>query len=286
VKTVLVAAGIAWMLAASSPAYAQGNSQNRKNKPPSRNELAVTAVAAPAPAGVTPLAWIDDASLLGADMLAVSMSASRWSGGGVSEVDIPVVDIAYGLAPRVQLAMSVPRVVGGVDPDGAAGGIGTSFFSAKIALYEAPGHSFKVAVSPTMQVLGKGVAAALGPDVNRFRWGLPLSGEISAGAVRVYGGGGYFTPGLWYSGGAVAVRATQRTFVSGGVSRAWRTSDLPDVPLSSRDRKEISGGAAYVVTPLISVFGSIGHTVATLEENGAGTSIAGGVSFAFVTVGR
>jgi hypothetical protein len=55
------------------------------------------------------------------------------------------------------------------------------------------------------------------------------------------------------------------------------------VLLSERDRKEISGGASYALRPTISAFGSIGRTFATLEENGAGTSISGGLSIVFAT---
>jgi hypothetical protein len=279
----LLAAGAVLALAAT-PSYAQGKSQQKKNNaPPSRNDLAA-APAAPAPSGATPLAWIDDASLLGTNMLAVSISTSRWSGGGLSEVDAPIVDAAYGVAPRVQLSMSVPRVVGSADPGGAAGGIGTSFFSAKLALYE--NRSFRVAASPTVQLLGKGVVASLGPDEGRARFGLPASAEVSSGPVRLYGGGGYFSPGVWFTGAAAALRATDHLYVSTGISRAWRTQGDSGLALSDRDRKEISGGAAYVVTPLVSVFGSVGRTFATLEQNGAGTSVSAGVSFAFVAAGR
>lgn len=277
-------------------AAAQGNSANApgRNKTrgggstaaaaPSRNELASVGVSPVAGAtGATPLAWVDDASLLPAGTVTLSMSAMRWSGSGVSEVDAPIVDAAIGLTPRVQLSASVPRVVGSADPDGAVGGVGTSFFAAKIAVFEAAQHSIKVAMTPTMQVLGEGVVAALEPGEGRVRWGLPVSGEISRGSLRLYGGGGYFSPGLWFSGAAVGAQAARNVFVSAGFSRAWRHSDVPDIPLSQRDRKELSGGVAYVLHPSVTVFGSIGRTIRTLVENGAGTSIVGGASLTFAT---
>ena len=276
------------LVLAGAPAFAQGKSQQNKNKnagtpaPPSRNDLAAAAPVAPTPTGgATPLAWIDDASLLAPGMVSLSLSAMRWAGGGASEVDAPIVDAAIGLSPRVQLSASVPRVVGSGDPEGALGGVGTSFFSAKVQLYESSTHAIKFAAAPTLQVLGEGVVATLGPDQGRLRWGLPMSAEISHGAVRLYGGGGYFSPGLWFSGAAVSGQAAEKVFVSVGFSRAWRHSDDPTIPLSERDRNEISGGAAYVLSPAITLFGSLGHTVKTLAENGAGTSIACGVSFSF-----
>lgn len=280
--------GLSLVLACCATAAAQGRSAQApgKNKPktttaaPSRNELAAVAVApVPSTSGATPLAWIDDATLLPPGMVTASLSALRWSGGGLSEVDFPIVDFAAGIAPRLQVSASVPRVVGGGDPDGAVGGVGTSFFGAKIGVYQHPKRSFKVAATPTLQVLGEGVVASLEPGEGRVRWGLPVSAEVSRGALRIYGGSGYFSPGLWFAGAAVATQASEKVFVSGGFSRAWRHSDIPDVPMSERDHKELSGGVAYILRPSITIFGSIGHSVMTLVENGAGTSIIGGASF-------
>lgn len=284
---VMLAAGVVLTLAVSTPVLAQGNSQKKKNPaPPSRNELTAAAPIATLATGATPLAWIDDASLLAPGMVALSVSAMRWQGGGLSEVDAPIVDAAFGLAPRVQLSASVPRVVGSADPAGAAGGVGTSFFSAKIAVYEAPAHAFKVATTPTLQLLGEGIVQSLGSLQSRVRWGLPVSAEVSSGTTRLYGGAGYFSPGLWFSGIAVGFGVNDKTNASVGVSRAWRRTETPDVPMSERDRKEISGGASYALRPGVGVFGSIGRTFATLDENGAGTSISGGLSIFFATEAR
>jgi hypothetical protein len=282
----------AFVLCGSSSAWAQGNSAQApgktKNKgsaaaaAPSRNELGAIGVApASGASGATPLAWVDDASLLPPGMVTFSMSAMRWSGGGANEVDAPIVDAAFGLTPRVQISASIPRVVGSADAEGAVGGVGTSFFAAKIGVYEHAKRPFKVAATPTLQLLGEGVVASLEPGASRVRWGLPVSAEISHGTMRVYGGGGYFSPGLWFSGAAVGAQVSPKVFASAGFSRAWRHSEVPDVPLSERDRKEISGGVACVLHPNITVFGSIGRTVRTLVENGAGTSIVGGASFSF-----
>jgi hypothetical protein len=274
-------AGVMVALAASTTASAQGNSQKKNAAPPSRNQLAPASPAAPSPTSATPLAWVDDASLLAPGQIALSVSAMRWQGGGVSEVDVPIVDAAFGLAPRVQLSASVPRVVGGADASGAAGGVGTSFFSTKIAVYEHAVSRFKVAAAPTLQLLSAGVVASLSTSQSRVRWGLPVSAEVSSGTTRLYGGGGYFSPGLWFSGVAVGFGINGKTNASVGVSRAWRRTDIADLPMSNRDRKEISGGVSYALRPRITAFGSIGRTFATLDENGAGTSISGGVSIVF-----
>src|SRR5207244_1845076 len=121
-------------LTRSSPAFAQGKSQaHQKGSPPSRSALPAPAVASPV-GGVTPFAWVGDASLIEPGTIWLAMSVVRWQGSDASEVDVPVVDAAVGLTRRVQLAASVPRSMTDVDPSGAAGGIGTSYFSAKIAV--------------------------------------------------------------------------------------------------------------------------------------------------------
>ena len=297
----LFAAG-ALVMALAAPSFAQGNSGNAPghggqgngngngqskgaSAPPSRNQLAPVAVASadvPVAISATPIAWVDDASILAPGVFALSFSAVRWSGSDTSEVDVPIVNVAMGLAPRVQLGASVTLTLGSSDPSGAAGGVGTSFFTAKVQLYSDATSGVRFAAAPTLQLLGEGVAAALGPNESRTRWGLPLSGEIDRGAVRLYGGGGYFSPGLWFTGAAVAVQTAPKLILNAGVSRAWRSvEDGVEVALSDRDRKEVTGGAAYVVAPHIVAFGSIGRTFATLDENGAGTTLSAGLSIWF-----
>jgi hypothetical protein len=84
---------------------------------------------------------------------------------------------------------------------------------------------------------------------------------------------------VWFTGAGAGVRATGKVFVSGGFSRSWRRDDTQTVPLADRDRNDVSGSVAYAVTPSVSVFGSLARTIATLDDNGAGTTLAGGISF-------
>ena len=280
--TVLASAMLA--LAVSTPAWAQGKSQQHKKNPPappSRSDLAApsgVSMPATAVAGPTPFAWVDDASLLEAGSVSIAMSVVRWQGSGISEVDAPVIDAAIGLAPRVHLTMTVPRVVGSEDPLGPVGGMGTSYFSAKIAAINDAKRGLKLSVAPTLEVLGSGVLQSTEGE-RRAHFGLPVSVELDRGRARLYAGGGYFTRGVWFTGAGVGTRVNNKVFVSGGFSRSWRGSDVPDVPVSDRDRKEITGSGSYAVTPQISVYGALGRTIATLDENGAGTSLVGGVSF-------
>jgi hypothetical protein len=285
IRRILTAAAIS-AVAVSTPVFAQGNSQKQKQKksapaPPSRNDLAAPPTTSVGSGGASPIAWVDDATVLDSGGVAFAVSMLRWSGGGMSELNVPVIDIALGLTRRVQFSASIPRVVASSDPNGAVGGLGTSYFSGKIAVFGDEKRGVKLAVSPTLEVLSPGVVDALAPGEHRVQMGFPVSAELDRGPVRVYGATGYFTRGAWFTGAGVSVVLTERTAVSGGFSRSWRRALTPDVPLGDRDRNELSGSVSYGVTPSMRMFGSLGRTIATLDENGAGTVIAGGVSFFF-----
>ena len=62
-------------------------------------------------------------SVLPPGMVSLSISGVRWQGADLSEVNFPVVDMAIGLGPRVQLGASIPRIVGAADPTQAIGGV-------------------------------------------------------------------------------------------------------------------------------------------------------------------
>ena len=283
IRRIMTATAIV-VVAVSTSARAQGHSQAHKKStpaPPSRSDLAAPAVATASSGGASPLAWVDDATVVDPGGISLAMSMIRWTGGGLSEVNVPIVDVAFGLTRRVQLSASVPHVVGSADPAGAAGGLGTSYFSTKISVRDDPKRGVKVAVSPTLEVLNPGVLEGLAPGVHRVQVGFPASAEIDRGRLRLYGAAGYFTRGAWFTGAGAGMVVNEKVVVSGGFSRAWRRSEVPEIPIGDRDRNEISGSASYAIAPAVRVFGSLGRTIATLEENGAGTTIGGGVSFFF-----
>ena len=267
-------------LAVTIPARAQGkgkgNGNGHQSKPPSSNTLPAPEAIAPSTAGAVPFAWIDDASVLPAGSAALTIMALRWQGTDVGEVDVPVLGVAAGLAPRLQIGASIPRVVGN-DTTGVIGGLGTSYVSAKFGVLTGQQPAgIKLAVAPTLQILGEGALQALAPDESRTQFGLPVSMEVDHGAVRVFASTGFFSRGVWFAGGGVGARATPRVAVSAAVSRAWATSAI-NAPAG--DRREVSGSVALQASPQMSVFGSVGRTVATTDQDGAGTTLTGGVMF-------
>jgi hypothetical protein len=286
-RSILASALIVSALAA--PAFAQGNSQGKgkgnghASSPPSRNVLAApTAIVAAPSNGAAPFAWVDDATILDAGAGSVGFSIVHFQGADVAETDAPVVEASLGLAPRVQLAVTVPRVIAGADEGAAAGGVGTTFVAAKVAVLDNPKRHFKIAVTPTVEILGAAVAASLNEGESRTQFGLPVSAEVDGGSLRVYGSTGFFTSGVRFVGAGAAVQASPKAILSLGISHSWRSDDLA----AAADRSELSGGLGLIVTPRVVVFGSIGRTIGTLDENGAGTTVNGGVSFSFTAPTR
>ena len=168
--------------------------------------------------------------------------------------------------------MSVPRV---------AGGIGTTFFGAKIGILNNEARGLKLAVSPTLEILNRGAMLAGPAGQARTQWGLPVSVEINREVGRIYGSSGYFSPGVWYAGAGIGRSLSDRLGVSMSFSRAWTSQETapPGTPaIAGPHRTDLSGGASFDVTPNIAVFGSLGQTIATAAENGAGTTISFGLS--------
>jgi len=261
-----------------SALFAQGNSgkSHGKSKAPSSSPLPVASSGAPG-IGATPVAWVDDANLMESGAIALDISASHWAGNGSGETSFPVVNFAVGLTERFQFAASVPRVVPD-DTAGVVGGLGTTYVSGKYAVYKNDGAGFKVAVAPTLELLGTGVLSSLGPDETRAQFGIPVSVELDREGRRFYVSSGWFSRGVWFAGGGLGTQLTRRTGVSASFSHSWTTVADPTIA-APRDRTELSGGLAFAATPNVSVFASVGHTIATLDENGAGGTVSAGISF-------
>jgi hypothetical protein len=284
VRTALATASVIAALVVAWPAAAQGNSgsapgknKDKKSTPPSSSSLPTLASGA---SSASPLSWIDDASLLPPGSAAFTISVLRWSGADLSEVYAPVVDAAYGVAKRFQLSATIPHIVGSADGTGPVGGWGTSYFSGKIALLdESDDSGVKLALSPLLEVLSEGAVQSLPAGESRFQVGLPVSVEVARGSVRMFAATGLFSRGAWFAGGGAGFQLTPRMGASMNVNRSWAKTDVEGV---HRDRSEISGGVYYFVQPQIAVYGSVGHTIATTDENGAGMTIGTGVTFLLV----
>ncbi len=133
----------------------------------------------------------------------------------------------------------------------------------------------KLAIAPAVEILGPNAAATLGPGESRARWGLPLSAEVDHGPARIFGGAGYFSSGVWFAGGGIAGQALSRLGVSVSFSHARTTNADPGLV---RQRSEWAAGTAILATTHVSFFGALSRTIATADENGAGTTVSAGIS--------
>ena len=294
------AAGIAVSLLLTTPAFAQGKSPDHgkgggnngaaassgKNgggkggdvTSPSQTPLAAPASVTSATSAATPFAWIDNANLIAPGAVWIGMSAVRWQNAGVSEISFPVVDAAVGINPRVQIGASVPRVVGRGDIVGNEGGIGTTFLNAKIGVLNDSERPLKMAVTPTLEVLGHAARQWLPAGQNRVQWGLPVSAEFDRGVSRVYGSTGYFSPGIWYTGVGAGSQIVPRVGVAVSLSRDWSRAAAADPAFGAPARNDISTGVSVDVTPNVGVFGSVGRTLKTAPQFGAGTTASIGIA--------
>jgi hypothetical protein len=280
----VIAASAVLALAAAAPVLAEGGSKgtgtstsnqgSTHGTAPSRSTLPSSAVTTSSIA--SPFAWIDDGRVLEPATISVSVSTLHWQGNNVSEVDVPVTSVAAGVAPRVQAGAIVPNIIGNSDPTGAVGGLGSTYFYGKIALLGVGEESsLKLAVAPTIEVLSDAAAQSLLATESRVQFGVPVGFEFDAGTTRVFAGAGFFTRGIRFAGGGVAAQASQKLMISVSLSHSWTTTDALGVVA---DRTELTGTAAYMLAPHVSVFGSIGQTLATSDQDGAGTTISGGMS--------
>lgn len=284
--------GVCTLVLASGPAQAQGNSQNahanngsnssghgNSGKPKTPNQSTLPpATGIGGPAAATPFAWIDDATLMAPGTVWIGTSMVRWTGDGLSEVSVPVIDAAAAVTPRVQVAMSMPRVLGSADPAGPQGGWGTTFANVKVGLVRADKHGFNVAAAPTIEILSEAAIIGASADRSRVQWGLPVSADLQDGAARVYGSAGYFSPGVWFAGAGVAGQVRTRVGLSLSFSRSWSSPVSTDPTIDAPKRNELSAGGSFQMTPSLALFGSVGQTIATDPQSGGGRTFSVGAA--------
>jgi hypothetical protein len=205
------------------------------------------------------------------------VSTVRWQNAGISEISFPVIDAAIGMTPRLQIGASVPRLVAS-DALGRPSGLGTTFLNAKIGVLTDRERAIKVAVTPTVEILGDLAMQFAPAGQGRVQWGLPVSLELDRGIGRVYGSAGYFSPDIWYTGAGAGTQVGSRVGLSVSFSRSWAGSVLADPSLPPPYRHELSAGISLDVTRSVGVFGSVGRTFKTDAQFGAGTTVGVGVS--------
>jgi hypothetical protein len=226
-------------------------------------------------------AWLDDATVVDPNQGYASISVGHFRALGGRQTDFPIVDAALGVLPRVQIGVSVPYYRLNFLDGSRASGLGDVYLSAKVNLIDpaATKNGFGLAVIPLAEVLSD--EDPISGD--RFYWGLPIGVEWRRAKYRVYGSTGYFSRGAVFGSGAVEVPLTERVVATGALvhTRALNDDPAADFIGLSKARTDVTGGAAFILTPSVVAFGSVGRTISTLDANGASLMVSAGVSVSF-----
>jgi hypothetical protein len=285
------AATLVIIVLTAAPAAAQGNGnghalgrfKHKSNPPPSSSAAAAPSVEAAPIVGVRQFgSWLDDASLVEPAHGYASISIGHYRSLGGRQTDFPIVDGAFGLTPRLQVGVSVPYYRLTFNDGTRITGLGDVYLSTKVSIVapEDTERRIGLALSPVLEVLGD-------PDPiknTRMFWGLPVNVELRRDGYRVYGSGGYFSRGALFGSGALEVPVHERVIVTGvlAYTRALNEDPGAETLALSKIRMDVSGAAAYVLSPSFVLFGSLGRTISAKDVNASSLVVSGGISVSFV----
>jgi hypothetical protein len=207
----------------------------------------------------------------------MSVGAGYWRVPGGSQIDIPILSAAYGVANRVQLSATVPfyrtSYLGST-----ARGLDDVYVSAKFVAVDPSTGDRRVglAITPLLEFLGTGSTG------RRVHWALPVSGEVRAGAVRLYGSAGYFSRGALFTGAALEFTAPAGTMFTTALTQSLSTSDVSGGALAtSRNRVDAMFAVAHPVTDAVAGYVSVGRTLTTIDDGGTTLALTGGITIGF-----
>jgi hypothetical protein len=222
-------------------------------------------------------AWLDDASAPTRGEGYTSFGASYWRMPGVSQTNLPAFGAGMGVTDRLLVSGSVPfyQVRWA---DGSARGLDDVYLSAKYTLVD-PTLSLSevgVAVGAVAEILSSGVD-------RRLHFALPVSVEVLRLPFRVYGSAGYFTRGSIFGAGAVEWTSPSYLTLTGAVTQSYSLEGDPllDTLAVGRQRVDLTFGAAYPVARVASVYGSVGRSLRSANQDPTQLAVSGGVAFRF-----
>ena len=288
------AALVACILGASAPAAAQGKGQGHGHAfghakssasaaaTPSASAAGSTTSAVADITGVRNFAsWLDDASVLPAGSGVASFAAGYWRMAGFSEVDVPSFDLGVGLSRRVQAGASVPVYHAAATGGPVSRGIGDLYLNTKVQLRDpaAGNQRLGLAVVPLVHI----VSAEPAPGASRVSWGLPVAIELQRDGWRAYGSSGYFSRGSIFASAALEVPLADRLWVTGTLtqSRSIKEDGGADALGLPSNRTDVSGGASWVASNTVALFGSVGRTLSRRSPTDTHLFLTGGLSVNF-----
>lgn len=268
---------IALLTPALAAAQGRGNGFGRARGGPT-----TTGTAAPA---ITPEggfrqfgSWLDDASVMEPGQGWTAVSFGHFRSSLTRQTDFPVMDLGFGLTPRVQGGISLPYYrLSFVDGTHLAG-FGDVYLSAKVSLLEPGSHSrsWGLAVTPLVEILD-----SPDPGGGHVSWAAPVNLELRTGTARVFGSTGYFSRGAFFGGGALEVPVSDRVVLTTAFTHTRSTNDnlLIEAFETPKVRNDLTATAAWFLTSSVAVFGGVGRTFSIGDDT---TMISAGFSWSFV----
>jgi hypothetical protein len=234
----------------------------------------------------TLLSWLDDAEVIEPGGASFSIAATHWSSESGHETQMPSLFAAVGVAPRVQLAASALHYSATYTDGFASSDRGDVYLISKIALVSPREHPGGIAVSPLIEVLNDLSLSAQGAGARRVAWGLPISLQYTTVKVQVLGSAGYFSRGSLFAGGGVEAFVAPHVIAAVSLlySHATTMTALSEEYGLKRNRADVTGGVDVLVSPVVTVFATLGRTVAGTDVSS--TTAIGTVGVSLRLAGR
>ena len=276
---------LALVLAAPHDAAAQGRGRPKQPRPAAVAATPAQAQSETQPQSPTPAVpsfrqfgtWLDDATAAAAGTGWTSIGAGYWRVPGGHQLDVPILGVAYGVANRVQLSATVPcyrtSYLGST-----ARGLDDVYLGSKFVVVDpaAGDRGVGLAVSPLVEILGSGSTG------RRVHWALPVSAEMRADAVRLYGSAGYFSRGAFFTGAALEWTAPAGTMLTGALTQSLSTSEVSAGAFAtSRNRVDAMLAVAHPLTAAMAGYVSIGRTLTSIDDDGTTLALTGGITLGF-----
>jgi hypothetical protein len=264
-------------------AQGRGGGNGRPKQP-----AAAAAAGAPTISATTPIvtavfptaqfgSWLDDASTPAAGSGYTGIGFGYWRGYGVSQIDVPVLSVSYGVTNRAQLGATVPFYR--VSYAGTtARGLDDVYINGKVSVVDPAANDagFGLAVGSVVEILSAG-----SPGMSRVQWALPVSLEVRGDRLRGYGSAGYFSRGAVFTAAALEWTAGTGTSVTGSLARSISTVDSATIGLSPAPGQTLTDVTLFLGHPVaraVSVYTGAGETFAA---DGRSFTFSGGVSVRF-----
>ena len=228
----------------------------------------------------TLLSWLDDAEVIEPGGAEISLGVSRASTSAGHESDAPALFAAAGIAPRVQLAASAMHYSLSFSDGFTSSGRGDTSVIGKIAVVSPREHPGGIAISPLVEILSDISVDTRGAGTGRVAWGLPVSFQYTWTKVQVLATTGYFSRGSVFADAGVQAWVAQHAIGTLSVlhSHATTTTTLTDQYGLSLDRTDVTAGLDYLIKPNVTIFGTVGRTIGTLDATGLSSFFSLGVS--------